>query len=47
MIEVIRYPEITKKTSTPMKPPLNPGMFAWNKTTGAIASARKPSMSER
>jgi hypothetical protein len=47
MIDVIRYPEITKKTSTPMKPPPKPGMFAWNKTTGAIASARNPSMSAR
>ena len=26
MIEVMRYPEITKNTSTPTKPPGNPAM---------------------
>ena len=28
-IEVIRYPESTKKTFTPMKPPPNPGTWKW------------------
>jgi hypothetical protein len=47
MIVVIRYPLITKKTSTPTNPPekvLNP---AWNKITGKTAIARKPSISLR
>ena len=32
-MEVIKKPLITKKTSTPMKPPLNPLGKAWKKTT--------------
>jgi hypothetical protein len=44
---VMRYPEITKNTSTPTKPPEKPGMCAWYATTRTIAIARIPSMSGR
>src|SRR5437588_12413517 len=44
--EVIRNPEITKKTSTPTSPPVHPRP-AWNKMTGKMASALKPSISGR
>ena len=45
--EVIRKPETTKNTSTPMKPPPNGPMSAWNSTTSTTAMARRPSMSGR
>ena len=45
--EFIDYAEITKKTSTPTKPPEKPGTPAWKRSTGKIATARKPSMSGR
>src|SRR6188768_3474206 len=44
---VIRYPEMTKNTSTPTKPPASPGTPAWASTTRPMASARSPSMSSR
>jgi len=44
---VIRNPEMTKKTSTPTKPPSRPGIPAWNSTTASTATARRPSMSGR
>ncbi len=40
-------PEMTKKTSTPTYPPVNPGMAAWNRTTRRIATARSPWTSGR
>jgi hypothetical protein len=42
---VIKNPEITKKTSTPTKPPPKPGTPARKKMTGATAIARSRSMS--
>jgi len=42
---VIKKPEITKKTSTPTKPPEKPGTPKWYNTTAATAQARKPLMS--
>lgn len=49
MMEEIRKPEMTKKTSTPTNPPLKTGTFgkAWKTNTAKTASARKPSMSGR
>ncbi|CAM5739042.1 hypothetical protein SMICM304S_10892 [Streptomyces microflavus] len=44
---VIRYPEMTKKTSTPMNPPARPGISAWKARTARTATARSPSMSGR
>ena len=44
---VIRNPETTKNTSTPMNPPPTPGRPAWNRTTARTATARRPSMSGR
>ena len=44
---MIRYPLITKNTSTPTNPPLNNSNPAWNKMTGRTARARKPSISAR
>src|SRR4051812_40884357 len=44
---VMRKPEMTKKTSTPTKPPDIPGTAAWNRTTARTATARSPSMSGR
>ncbi len=44
---VIKYPEMTKKISTPMKPPSQPIQPAWKKTTGSTATARRPSISGR
>ena len=38
---------MTKKTSTPVKPPRAAAGKAWKTTTAAIASARSPSMSGR
>jgi hypothetical protein len=35
---------MTKKMSTPMKPPLNPGTPKWLKTTRIMATALKPAM---
>jgi hypothetical protein len=43
---VMTKPEITKKTSTPMKPP-GTGRPAWNATTTPTAMARSPWMSGR
>ena len=45
IIEVIKNPLITKKISTPTKPPLNDSNPAWNNITGTIASALNPSIS--
>ena len=42
---VIRNPEITKNTSTPTKPPENPGRSKWKNITGNTAIARSPSIS--
>jgi hypothetical protein len=42
---VIRNPEITKKTSTPMKPPVTPGKPAWKQATESMATALRPSIS--
>lgn len=42
---VIKYPEITKKTSTPINPPGKIVGQAWKMTTEMIAIALKPSMS--
>jgi hypothetical protein len=47
MIVEIKNPEMTKKTSTPMKPPGNQLGNAWKPTTGSMASARRPSISGR
>jgi len=44
---VIKYPLITKKTSTPTKPPLNSLKPAWKKITGTTARVLKPSISAR
>src|SRR5690606_30473399 len=44
---VIRYPERTKKTSTPMNPPASHGTPAWAAITSRIATARRPSRSGR
>jgi hypothetical protein len=43
----MRYPEITKKTSTPQKPPLSAAGSVWLITTAITAMARRPSMSRR
>ena len=43
---VMTKPEMTKKTSTPMKPP-GMGRRAWKATTSRTASARMPWMSAR
>ena len=43
----MRNPEITKKTSTPMNPPANPGTSAWASKTSTTATARMPWMSQR
>jgi hypothetical protein len=47
MIPVIRNPEMTKKISTPTKPPKTRGASKWNPITDNTASARNPSMSSR
>src|SRR5690349_16458367 len=47
MIVVIRKPEMTKKTSTPVKPPGRRLGKAWNASTEHTATARRPSMSAR
>jgi hypothetical protein len=47
MMRVIRYPETTKKTSTPMNPPPDPFHFRWNSRISATLSARRPLMSFR
>ncbi len=44
---VMRNPEMTKKTSTPMKPPVAAGTPAWNSKTAPMAMARRPSISGR
>jgi hypothetical protein len=43
----MRYPEITKNTSTPTNPPGKSPGKAWNMTTARTATARRPSMSGR
>ncbi|GAA3607639.1 hypothetical protein GCM10022199_09270 [Marihabitans asiaticum] len=40
--DVIKNPEITKKTSTPTYPPANTCGQMWNTTTSETATARKP-----
>ena len=40
-------PEITKKTSTPTKPPLMKLNFAWKNNTSSTAMALRPSISGR
>ena len=50
IIDVIRYPDITKKMSTPINPPLNVSkskivIWAWYKITEITAIALKPSIS--
>ncbi|MGF0343673.1 hypothetical protein ACQR3P_08635 [Rhodococcus sp. IEGM1300] len=47
MIEVVKYPEITKKISTPMNPDGNSDNPPWNINTSKTAIALKPSMSGR
>lgn len=47
MMVEIRKPEMTKKISTPMKPPFIDDGKAWNMTTERTATARRPSMSAR
>jgi hypothetical protein len=46
-IEEMRYPEITKNTSTPMKPPGRTDGKAWNRMIVVTAMALKPSTSRR
>ena len=43
--DVMRKPEITKKTSTPIYPPCSHGTPAWFSTTNPTATARNPSIS--
>ena len=45
MMPVIRKPEITKNTSTPIKPPGIASGKAWKCSTNITAMARTPSMS--
>ena len=45
MIDVIRYPLITKKTSTPTNPPLRLKISKWKKTTNKTEIALKNSIS--
>ncbi len=45
MIPDIKYPEMTKNTSTPMKPPVIKSGHAWKITTIATAIVLKPSIS--
>lgn len=47
IIPVIKYPDITKKTSTPTKPPLNTDIFRWYAKTSSTAMALSPSISAR
>ena len=47
MMLEIRKPEMTKKTSTPTKPPWTVSGKAWNPTTVRTAIPRSPSMSGR
>ena len=44
MILEMRYPEITKKMSTPMKPPGRKAGHAWKMTTIPTAMVLNPSM---
>ena len=44
---VIKKPEITKKTSTPTKPPPTNSAPTWKATTANTATPRRPSMSSR
>ena len=46
IIEVIKYPLITKNTSTPRKPPLNNSNPAWYNITPITEIALKPSISD-
>lgn len=47
IIPEIRYPEMTKKMSTPMKPPGMKRGQAWNITTMPTAIVLRPSISAR
>jgi hypothetical protein len=47
IIVEIRYPEITKKISTPINPPFNKSGKAWKTTTASTAIALRPSISGR
>ncbi len=44
-MDVIKKPEITKKTSTPEKPPGIILALKWNRTTDKTATALKPFIS--
>jgi hypothetical protein len=44
---VTRSPERIKKTSTPTKPPRNPGVATWKAPINRTATPRNPSISER
>ena len=45
IIEVIKKPEITKKTSTPVNPPCRFPGDTWKTITAITAKARNPSIS--
>jgi len=47
MMPEIKYPEITKNTSTPINPPVSNYGYAWNMTTMDIAIVLNPSISGR
>ena len=47
MMPEMRYPEMTKKTSTPMKPPVMKSGKPWKMSTMAMAIVLRPSMSAR
>ena len=47
IMDVIRNPEITKKTSTPIKPPCIQDKFKWNRMTDKTDIALRPSISGR
>ena len=47
MVRVIKYPEMTKKISTPTNPPplISGKMVKWKAITGSTAKVRRPSIS--
>ena len=45
MTLVIKNPDITKNTSTPINPPVRDSGYAWKITTKVIANALNPSIS--
>ena len=47
MIWEMRYPEMTKKTSTPMNPPVMNSGKAWKMMTVVMAMVLNPSISGR